>query len=499
MPMVPEVVVALYACLKLGLIAVPVFAGFGAGAIATRLNDSGARVVITADQLERRGKLLPLKDKIDQALAPGTPVEHVIVWRYKGQPTIWKAGRDLRWDEMLQSSKEVATLEMESEDHALILYTSGTTGKPKGAVHTHAGALAQTTKEIYLGFDHHAGDRFFWLSDMGWMMGPWEMFGNHHFGGTVFLYDGAPDYPEPDRLWRMIEQHRINTFGISPTAIRVLNRYGDELPKRHDLSSLRLLGSTGEPWDETSWMWFFEQVGARRLPIINISGGTEIIGCFLLPLPIQPLKPCTLGGPAPGMSTEVVNEACGAVRGRTGYLVCTKPAPSMTRGIWGDPQRYIETYWSRWPGIWNHGDWASVDEDGCWYLHGRADESMNVAGRKVGPAEIEQALMEHPLIAEAVVVGVPDEIKGEAIIAFVVPKTGATLSDVTLDEIATKVVDNLGPTLRPTKIHAVKELPKTQSGKVMRRLIRQTYMGLAPGDVSSVADPTALDAFATLD
>ncbi len=409
MPMLPEVVTILYACFKLGLIAVPIFAGFGPGAIATRLEDSGARVVFTADWLERRGKRLPLKEKVDQSLA-GTAVEKVIVYRYRGGPVAFRSPRDIWWDELAGAqSPECPSLPLDSESRALILYTSGTTGKPKGAVHTHAGALAQTAKEMWLGFDHQPGERFFWLSDIGWMMGPWEILGNHHFGGTVFLYDGAPDYPSADRLWSLVERHRITTLGISPTAIRILMRQGEENARKHDLSSLRLLGSTGEPWDEASYRWYFENVGGGRCPILNISGGTEILGCFLMPMPIQPLKPCTLGGPAPGMAVDVFDERGRPVRGSTGYLVCTKPAPSMTRGIWRDPERYLETYWTRWKGVWHHGDWASVDEDGYWFLHGRADESMNIAGRKVGPAEVENALTGHPAVSEAAVIGVPDE------------------------------------------------------------------------------------------
>jgi acetyl-CoA synthetase len=465
LPMIPEILAILYGCFKLGLTVVPIFAGFGAGAIDTRLGDSGAKVLFTAPHLERRGKRLPLAEKIPRFDGKTIVVDGPL---FPDQPAA------------------APTLSVDSEHRAFILYTSGTTGKPKGAVHTHSGCLAQMGKEIWLGFDHKDNDRFFWLSDIGWMMGPWTILGNHLFGGTIFLYDGAPDHPTPTRLWEMIERHRITTFGVSPTAIRVLRKSAGELPP---MESLRLLGSTGEPWDDASWLWFFERVGRHRCPIINISGGTEIVGSFLFPLPIQPLKPCSLGGPAPGMATEVVDELGVPVRGRTGYLVCTKPAPSMTRGIWNDPERYLETYWSRFPGMWYHGDWASVDEDGHWFLHGRADESMNVAGRKVGPAEVEEAILHHPGVAESAVIGVPDELKGEAIVGYAVAKPGVVLDPTA---VAATVIEFLGPTFRPREIVIVAELPKTQSGKIVRRLLRQKYLGEALGDLSTVANPQAL-------
>ncbi len=474
MPMVPEILSILYGCFKAGLTAVPIFAGFGAGAIATRLEDSGARVLFTADFLERRGKPIPLAQKMPPIAG------RTIMLGYKSA-----AGSS--WTAFLAGqSEEFETASLDAEARAFLLYTSGTTGKPKGTVHTHGGCLAQMGKEIWLGFDHRDDDRFFWLSDIGWMMGPWTILGNHLFGGTIFLYDGAPDYPGPARLWEMIERHRITTFGVSPTAIRVLSRPAVELPP---MDSLRLLGSTGEPWDEASWLWFFERVGRRRCPIINISGGTEIVGSFLFPLPTQALKPCSLGAPAPGMATEVVDENGVAVRGRKGYLVCTAPAPSMTRGIWGDPKRYLETYWSRFPGMWYHGDWASVDEDGHWFLHGRADESMNVAGRKVGPAEVEEAMMLHPGVAEAAVIGVPDELKGEAIVGYAVAKPGAEVDPAA---VSRTVVETLGPTFRPREVVVVAELPKTQSGKIVRRLLRRKYLGEELGDLSTVANPGAL-------
>ena len=466
LPMVPEILSILYGCFKAGLTVVPIFAGFGAGAIATRIENSGARVVFTAAHLERRGRKLPLLEKMPPDI-----------------PTVMVGEGPLFADQSI----EAPTLSLDSEARAFILYTSGTTGKPKGVVHTHAGCLAQMGKEIWLGFDHQPDDRFFWLSDIGWMMGPWTILGNHLFGGTIFLYDGAPDFPTPHRLWEMIERHRITTFGVSPTAVRVLCKQETPPPP---MPSLRLLGSTGEPWDEASWLWFFDQVGHRRCPIVNISGGTEIVGSFLFPLPIQALKPCTLGAPAPGMATEVVDENGVPVRGRKGYLVCTAPSPSMTRGIWNDPQRYLETYWSRFPGMWYHGDWASVDEDGHWMLHGRADESMNVAGRKVGPAEVEDAMMQHPGVAEAAVIGVPDDVKGEAIVGYAVARPGAVVES---GAVCATVAHVLGQMFRPREVFLVKELPKTQSGKIVRRLIRSKYLGEPLGDVSTVANPAALD------
>jgi acetyl-CoA synthetase len=495
MPMVPEVVTILYACFKLGLIAVPVFSGFGHSAVAVRLQDSGAEVLFTADALERRGRLIPLKEKADAALDRGCAVEKVVVWRYKGGDVPWTAGRDLWWHDLLDGQpQECAALPFDSETPALLLYTSGTTGKPKGTIHTHAGALVETAKEIYLTFDHKPADRFWWVSDIGWMMGPWEIIGNHNPGGTILLYDGAPDNPSPERFWQMIERHRVTTFGISPTAIRLLMRKAGVGPEGSNLDSLRLLGSTGEPWDETSYQWYFERVGRKRCPIINISGGTELIGSLLGPLPIQPLKPCTLGGPAPGMATDVFDDRGRPVRGQMGYLVCTKPAPSMTRGVWGDPVRYLETYWSRWPGVWYHGDWATVDADGYWFLHGRADEAFNVAGRKVGPAEVEACLIEHPAVSEAAVIGVPDELTGEGIVAFVVLKTDAVLTNVKVD-LSQHIAQSMGPAFRPRDVIGVPELPKTQSGKVVRRLIWQAYMREALGDVSTVENPHALEHF----
>lgn len=494
MPMTYEIVVAFYACLKLGLILIPIFSGFGAASVTSRLANAEAKVLFTADGSLRRGNPVHIKEEADKALAEVPSCKHVIVLKRLGNQIPWANGRDLWLHEIVANQSDTcATEQLDSEDFAMILYTSGTTGKPKGAVHTHGGALAQIAKELGYAFDVKPSDRFFWVTDIGWMMGPWMLIGVHCHGGSTMIFEGAPNYPQPDRLWDMIERHRLTHLGISPTAIRVLIRSGDEWVTKHDLSSLRILGSTGEPWDPESYMWFFEKVGKKRIPIINISGGTEIVGCFLSPLPITPLKVCSLRGPGLGMDVDVFDENAKPVRGQMGHLVCKQPAPSMTRGFWKDPQRYIETYWSRWENVWFHGDWALVDEDGFWSLHGRSDDVIKVSGRRTGPAEIEAALIEHPAVSEAAAIGVPDEIKGEDVVCFVVLKPQQTPSDALRDELKNQVAKILGKTLRPKDLRFVTELPKTRSAKIVRRAIRAAYLGEDLGDLSSVENPKAVD------
>ena len=491
MPMIPETVMGFFAIMKIGAIAVPIFSGFGWQALANRLRIAGARVVLTADGTTRRGKTILIKKEIDKARSQSA-LEHVIVHRHQGLDITMGKG-DYWWHENIPSKPEEIDCEsMESEDYAMIIFSSGTTGAPKGTVHTHAGSLAQISKEVAYYFDVKKNDRFFWLTDIGWMMGPWMMIGVLFLGGTIFMYDGAPDFPETDRLWDMIERHHLTILGISPTAIRLLMSYGEESVRRHDLESLRILGSTGEPWDLASWMWFFEKIGKGHLPIINISGGTEIVGCFLSPLPITSLKPCTLRGPGLGMAVDVYDDKGKSVREKMGHLVACKPAPSMTRGFWADPERYLETYWSRWPGVWYHGDWASVDQDGFWFLHGRSDDTIKVAGRRTGPAEIESVLMGHPVVTEAAVIGVPHKIKGEDLVCFVVLKPGFSSSEDLRDELMDRVIRTMGKTLRPREIKFVCDLPKTRSAKIVRRVIRAVYLGEDTGDISSIENPRAL-------
>ncbi|HXX92556.1 MAG TPA: AMP-binding protein, partial [Planctomycetota bacterium] len=497
MPMIPEIVAAFFGCLKIGAVAVPVFSAFGAPALAARLKDAEAKVLFTADGVSRRGKRSPLKPEADLALGECPSVQHVIVCRRLGLE-VPMGPRDRWWDETIgRAPAEEPTAELEAEDPSIVIYTSGTTGKPKGTVHTHAGVLAQVAKELAYAFDVRERDVFFWVTDIGWMMGPWEMIGAAFFGAALVLFEGAPNHPNPDRLWEIVERRRVTHLGLSPTAIRLLKAFPLDWVTRHDLTSLRILGSTGEAWDPESWGWFFEHVGGRRCPIINISGGTEIMGCHLSPLPITDLKPCTLRGPSLGMDVDVFDDDGKPIRGGIGHLVCKKPAPSMTKGFLKDPARYLETYFSKFgPDVWYHGDWAKVDEDGFWFLYGRSDDTIKVAGKRVGPAEVEGALIEHPAVSEAAAIGVPDALKGESIACFVVLKPGVDPAEELREELREQVVRHLGKTLRPETLRFVRMLPKTRSAKIVRGTIRKRWLGQPLGDIASVENPDAIEEIA---
>ena len=511
MPMVPEVISILYGCLKIGAIAVPIFSGFGVDAVETRLADADCSVLFTADGFYRRGDEVYLKDTADEAIgaiedgdSAASGVEHTIVYDRigasepdSGVDVLWHEDRDEWWaDSVAEAADHYETKSLPSQHPAMLLYSSGTTGQPKGIVQPHAGALLQSAKEIYFGFDHQPSDRFFWVSDIGWMMGPWTLLGNHAFGGTIFMYEGAPDHPEPDRFWRMIDEHELSVFGISPTAIRALRKQGEEWLEGHDLSSLRLLGSTGEPWDPESWNWFYETVGGGECPIVNISGGTEIFGCFLMPMPIQSLKPCTLGGPGLGMDIDVVDPDGESIVDTTdrGFLVARDSCPSMTQSLWSGDERYLEEYWSTWDDLWDHGDFAQRDADGFWFLHGRADDAINVAGRKVGPAEVEGALIDHADVNQAAAVGVDDDTTGQAVVAYVVVEPGVEETEDLREALVEWVGEEIGKPFRPRELLFVDTFPKTQSGKIIRRAIAGTYEGEALGDMSSIENPEALDA-----
>ncbi|MDP9341665.1 MAG: acetate--CoA ligase [Actinomycetota bacterium] len=495
MPMAPETVAATLACAKLGAIYVPIFSGYAADAVATRLQDAGAKVLITADGSLRRGTAVAMKAVADEAADESPSVQRVVVWPRLGAEVAWNRGRDVWWDELLARQPErFETRHLDPEHPLLLAYTSGTTGKPKGSVHVHGGFTVKITEEVAYQTDLHPDEILFWVTDLGWIMGPWEIVGAGALGATVFLFEGAPNYPAPDRLWDIVERHRITTLGISPTLVRALIPEGEEHVRKHDLSSLRILASTGEPWNPDPYLWFLQHVGGGRCPIINISGGTEVGACFLSPLPITDLKATTLRGPALGMDVDVWGPDGKPVGpGEVGELVCKKPWPAMTRGVWKDPDRYLRTYWSRWPDVWMHGDWATVDEDGFWFLHGRSDDTMNVAGKRLGPAEVESALAHHPAVAESAAVGVPHEVKGESIWCFVVIKPRAEASEELAAELKGVVADHLGKSFKPDRIVFVDELPRTRSAKIVRRAIRATVLGQDPGDLSSLENPGSVD------
>jgi acetyl-CoA synthetase len=493
MPMVCEAVIAAYAVAKVGGIYLPIFSGFAPAAIAARLQDAEAKVVLTADGTWRRGKHGAMKPVCDEAVAQCPTVETVVVLERLGLDCPMTPGRDVSWEQFVAGHDGPAAAEDTSaEDVFMVAYTSGTTGKPKGSVHVHGGFLVKIASECAYQTDIHAGEVWYWVTDMGWIMGPLSMVGSHAMGATMVMYEGAPDFPEPDRVWASVARHGVNMLGVSPTLIRALKAKGDEWVRGHDLSSLRILGSTGEPWNPEPYLWLAREAGGDRVPIINLSGGTEVGACFLSPYPVEPIKPCSLGGPSLGMDLDVFDTDGRSLRGSVGELVCKQPWPAMTRGVWKDSQRYLDSYWSVYPGVWRHGDWAMIDEDGQWFLLGRSDEAINVAGKRLGPAEVESILVGHPAVVEAATVGVPDETKGEAVWCFWVPREPEA-EDVSA-ELAELVATELGRPFKPSRVVRVEALPKTRSAKILRRAVRAVAIGEDPGDMSSAENPQALDA-----
>jgi acetyl-CoA synthetase len=442
----------------------------------------------------RRGQVVPMKPLADEIAVVVPSLRHLIVVRRTGAEVDWNPSRDHAWHELMGLQADRAEDEVtRAEDPLMLIYTSGTTGRPKGAVHTHCGFPIKAAQDMEHGLDLHADETLFWVTDMGWMMGPWLVFGTLLLGATMMLYDGAPDWPGPDRLWSLVERHKITTLGLSPTLVRALLRHGEAPVRAHDLSSLRKFASTGEPWNPDPWLWLFHVVGQGRLPIINYSGGTEISGGIVMGNVLTPLKPCAFAGPLPGMAADVVDEQGHSVRGQMGELVIRQPWIGMTRGFWRDPERYVETYWSRFPNVWVHGDWAAIDADGLWYILGRSDDTIKIAGKRLGPAEVESILVAHPAVSEAAAIGVPDEIKGEALVCFCVLKPGQVADESLRQELGKKVTTALGKALAPRAVKFVADLPKTRNAKVMRRVIRAAWLGADPGDLSSLENPSALD------
>jgi acetyl-CoA synthetase len=475
MPMCPDVAVASHACAHLGAVQVPIFSGFAAPAVVQRLQDSGAKAVLTADWSYRRGRRIPMRETVDAALRESPSVEHVVEW-----------SRERREWQVELGPAELPPLEVEAEHTYLLAYTSGTTGRPKGALHVQGSFLLSIAREAAYQSDVRAGDRVLFSTDMGWIMGPWTVVGAGAVGAAVIFMEGAPDWPE-DRLWRLVESERATMLGVSPTLVRALIPKGTP---QTDLSSLRAITTTGEPWNAGPYDWLNEHVaGGGRIPIVNISGGTEVGACFLSVSPMAPTKPVSLGFPALGLDMDVYGPDGRALRGEVGELVCRRAWPGMTRGIWGDDERYLDTYWRRFPGVWTHGDWASIDEDGYWYLHGRSDDTLNIAGKRIGPAELESAALDHPSVAEAAAIGMPHEVKGETAWLFCALKPGAEEDP---EGIAAAVAASLGKAFAPERVLFVSALPKTRSAKIVRRAVRAKALGEDPGDISTLENPDAL-------
>jgi acetyl-CoA synthetase len=501
MPLVPELAIAMLACARIGAVHSVVFGGFSAESLRDRINDSACRLLVTADGGYRRGQVVALKKVADEAVA-GTPsIEHVIVVRRAGAALAveMKAGRDHWYHELMEGASFTCAPEaMDAEDMLYILYTSGTTGKPKGIVHTTAGYLVGTYATTKMVFDLREEDVYWCTADIGWVTGhSYVVYGPLANGATVLMYEGAPDWPKKDRFWSMIEQHGVTVFYTAPTAIRAFMRWGTEFPQAHDLSSLRLLGSVGEPINPEAWVWYYKFIGGERCPVIDTWWQTETGAIMITPLPgITTLKPGSATRPFPGIAAEIRTESGEKVEVGGGLLALTRPWPSMLRGIYGDPDRYVRQYWNKWgSGVYVTGDGAKRDADGYFWLLGRVDDVINVAGHRIGTMEVESALVDHPAVAEAAVVGRAHEIKGQAIAAFVTLKEGAgaiARSQRLVDELKQHVVMKIGAIARPDDILFTADLPKTRSGKIMRRLLRDIAEGKALGDTTTLADPAVV-------
>jgi len=481
LPMIPEAFYAIFACSKIGAVHTTIFSGFSAQALHSRLVDSKAKMLITTDTMTRRGKEISLVDQWQKAVQ-GTDVQRVV-----------NVGRD--YDAFVNDAPKAQTRPMDSEDPLFILYTSGTTGQPKGTLQVHGGFMVVSAQQAAYLIDMKPDDVLFWYADVGWITGQvWVVYGSPIVGATALVYDDTLDYPTPDSWCRLIDEHKVTIFGAAPTAIRSFMKNNVQVEK-HDFSSLRMLAATGEPINSEAWQWYFENVGKRRCPVINLSGGTEIGGAILSVLPVMPLKPCTVGCQIPGFDADVFDDS--GKRVSEGYLVIKKPWPSMTRGLLNNPDRFIDTYWSKYDNIWYHGDIVLVDSDGLWYMRGRADDVIKVAGHRIGTAEVEAAAASHPAVAEAVAIGKPDELKGEAVVICVVVKDGYYKTDDgdLKKEIVKRVEDSIGRFARPEEVRIVSELPRTRTGKLVRRLVRAKIAGenMAAQDLSTVENPWSLD------
>ncbi|HEX8171116.1 MAG TPA: acetate--CoA ligase [Thermoanaerobaculia bacterium] len=501
MPLIVEAVVAMLACARIGAVHSVVFGGFSAEALKDRIQDATAKLVITASSGYRRGSVVPLKKTTDTAVAECPSIEHVIVVRRRAEDEVtMEEGRDLWYDDvMARAAAECDAVPLDSEHMLYVLYTSGSTGKPKGIIHTTGGYLTQCYATCKWVFDLKEDDVYWCTADIGWVTGhSYVVYGPLAAGATVMIYEGAPDFPKQDRFWDIIERHKVTIFYTAPTAIRAFMKWGEQLPKSHDMSSLRLLGSVGEPINPEAWIWYHENIGGGRCPVVDTWWQTETGAILITPLPgLVPTKPGSATKPFPGIDAEILDEGGNRVEVGGGYLALTTPWPSMLRGIWGDRERFVKQYWSKWPGIYFTGDGAKRDADGYFWLLGRVDDVINVAGHRIGTMEVESALVDHQSVAEAAVVGIAHEIKGTGIAAFVIVKESErarAMQDPAKfeQELKAHVAEKIGAIARPEKILVTADLPKTRSGKIMRRLLRDIAEGRALGDVTTLADPTVV-------
>jgi acetyl-CoA synthetase len=476
MPMRAETVVALLATVHVGAIAVPLFSGYGPTAIETRLKQTSAKALIACGSFQRGGRRIDMLRNAREALERCPAVEHFILIGASSWNQLFTVGA-------------AAHEQTSAEDPLMIVFSSGTSGEPKGIVHSHCSFPVKAAQDMAFNMDIHAGDRISWITDLGWMMGPWLIFGALILGATVVLYDGACDWPDSEALWQFTARHRLDVLGLSPSLVRKLAAYQPPKAASHDLSCLRFFASSGEPWDPSSWWWLFNKVRSEPVPIINYSGGTEISGGILSNHPLAEIAPCGFAAPCPGIAADVVNEFGTSLDSGVGELAIRRPWIGQARGFWRDPARYVETYWARIPGVWLHGDWAEKSESGQWYIRGRSDDTLKIAGKRVGPAEIESILTAHVAVTEAAVIGVPDEKKGSALVGFCVGR----VQNGVAEELRERVARELGKPLKPERIHFVSALPKTRNGKIVRRAIRAAYLHEDAGDLTSLENPNALD------